>query len=468
MLTTSSAPPAACVGDRAGRAPGVLADRHADPHAADRRTAGRRSVPGREVALLVEHRVVGQDALAVDAEHLARRRRPRRRCRGRGRASTKPTTAAHAPGARPRPCRAPRRLSATKPGLQQQVLGRVAGDRQLGEARRGRTPAASASLERVEDPRDVAVEVADDQVELAQRRRAGGACPQGTGRAAAHGTARLVGSDARAGRRCCRAVARAQRRPGRGARRTAVAPALDRRRSRARPRRPTRRPLAAALRRGGRRQPLAHPADARATPPHSTSWATSTRRPRRRRRRWRRRTRLARWKRLELPAHRGPRPARARRPARGDGRRAGRPGRRRARRGRAAGRRRRPRGHRHGQARRRASSTTRATSTCCSSATARRPARAPARAVMEIARRCFRIDANLRPEGRDGPLVRSIESYEAYWRPLGPAVGVPGAAQGRSPWPATPSSGASGRRRGQRSCCGAGASPPTTCARCGR
>jgi glutamate-ammonia-ligase adenylyltransferase len=38
-----------------------------------------------------------------------------------------------------------------------------------------------------------------------------------------------------------------------------------------------------------------------------------------------------------------------------------------------------------------------------------------ARAVLEISRRCFRVDANLRPEGRDGPLVRSLESYEAYW-----------------------------------------------------
>jgi glutamate-ammonia-ligase adenylyltransferase len=38
-----------------------------------------------------------------------------------------------------------------------------------------------------------------------------------------------------------------------------------------------------------------------------------------------------------------------------------------------------------------------------------------ARAVMEIASRCFRVDANLRPEGRDGPLVRTIEAYEAYW-----------------------------------------------------
>ncbi len=38
-----------------------------------------------------------------------------------------------------------------------------------------------------------------------------------------------------------------------------------------------------------------------------------------------------------------------------------------------------------------------------------------ARAVVDIARRCFRIDLNLRPEGRDGPLVRSVPSFEAYW-----------------------------------------------------
>jgi glutamate-ammonia-ligase adenylyltransferase len=38
-----------------------------------------------------------------------------------------------------------------------------------------------------------------------------------------------------------------------------------------------------------------------------------------------------------------------------------------------------------------------------------------ARRVMEIAAGCFRVDANLRPEGRQGPLTRSLESYEAYW-----------------------------------------------------
>ena len=38
-----------------------------------------------------------------------------------------------------------------------------------------------------------------------------------------------------------------------------------------------------------------------------------------------------------------------------------------------------------------------------------------ARAVMDLARRCYRVDANLRPEGRDGALTRSVEGYRAYW-----------------------------------------------------
>ncbi|MEA2933019.1 MAG: [glutamine synthetase] adenylyltransferase / [glutamine synthetase]-adenylyl-L-tyrosine [Actinomycetota bacterium] len=38
-----------------------------------------------------------------------------------------------------------------------------------------------------------------------------------------------------------------------------------------------------------------------------------------------------------------------------------------------------------------------------------------ARAILDIARSCYRVDVDLRPEGRDGPLVRTLESYEAYW-----------------------------------------------------
>ena len=38
-----------------------------------------------------------------------------------------------------------------------------------------------------------------------------------------------------------------------------------------------------------------------------------------------------------------------------------------------------------------------------------------ARRVVETASRCYRVDTALRPEGRDGALVRSVESYVAYW-----------------------------------------------------
>ena len=39
-----------------------------------------------------------------------------------------------------------------------------------------------------------------------------------------------------------------------------------------------------------------------------------------------------------------------------------------------------------------------------------------AREVMRIAGKAFKVDVNLRPEGRSGPLVRSIEAYVSYWQ----------------------------------------------------
>lgn len=39
-----------------------------------------------------------------------------------------------------------------------------------------------------------------------------------------------------------------------------------------------------------------------------------------------------------------------------------------------------------------------------------------AQTVLAIAGRCFRVDANLRPEGRNGALVRTLESFQEYWR----------------------------------------------------
>lgn len=38
-----------------------------------------------------------------------------------------------------------------------------------------------------------------------------------------------------------------------------------------------------------------------------------------------------------------------------------------------------------------------------------------ARAALDLARPCFRVDTALRPEGRDGPLVRSIDGYRSHW-----------------------------------------------------
>ena len=37
------------------------------------------------------------------------------------------------------------------------------------------------------------------------------------------------------------------------------------------------------------------------------------------------------------------------------------------------------------------------------------------RAVLTIARHAWRVDVDLRPEGRSGPLIRSLDSYLAYW-----------------------------------------------------
>ena len=77
---------------------------------------------------------------------------------------------------------------------------------------------------------------------------------------------------------------------------------------------------------------------------------------------------------------------------------------------------------------------------------------------MDIARRCFRVDANLRPEGRDGPLARSRRQLRGLLGPVGPAVGVPGPAQGRARRRRPPTSGADvGVGRVGRAC-GAGPS----------
>ncbi|HEX5366426.1 MAG TPA: bifunctional [glutamine synthetase] adenylyltransferase/[glutamine synthetase]-adenylyl-L-tyrosine phosphorylase [Acidimicrobiales bacterium] len=66
-----------------------------------------------------------------------------------------------------------------------------------------------------------------------------------------------------------------------------------------------------------------------------------------------------------------------------------------------------------------------------------------ARSVLDVTRRCYRVDANLRPEGRDGAISRSLASYVAYWerwaqpwefQALIKAVPVAGNAEAGAAW----------------------------------
>ena len=116
MLIASSAPPSACDGQRAVRAPDVLADADADLDAADDVQLERVGlVARREVAGLVEHGVVRQQALAVRAEDLALGAHAAALNRSRS-SSTNPTTAAQC-RVRAASLASAASLSATKPGF---------------------------------------------------------------------------------------------------------------------------------------------------------------------------------------------------------------------------------------------------------------------------------------------------------------------------------------------------------------
>ena len=129
MLTISFAPAARLLGGGRARAP--RCPRRPSPRCGARRPRSPRPPSRPEVALLVEHAVVGQMHLAVDRAHARRRARPRRcrrRSRALGEADDRDQPLAPAAPAR----RAPRaRPRGSAP--QQQILGRIAGERELGE-----------------------------------------------------------------------------------------------------------------------------------------------------------------------------------------------------------------------------------------------------------------------------------------------------------------------------------------------
>ena len=454
MLTTSSAPPAAW----AAMGPvGLKASSQIDTptRTPPTSTSGeRRRCPGRSSAARRTPRSWAGCACGTRPGP-GRRRTRRRRCRGRGPASTKPDDRRARGRCAAATRSSARRLSRDEAGLEQQVLGRVAGDGQLGEhgqvaALRPRPRSSAAS-----DPVDVAVEVADGGVDLAQRDTEAGHDVKRTGDGCS--TRRC---ETRRGRGRPRRAGRAQRRPGGGRAPRSTALDGDRRASGWR-RLADRWPQAFVAVVG--RQPQRHPAD-RDRPRRA-------RRPGRPRRAGARRpVAAARRSRRAGPgqaprpaAHHRPRPARPRRPG-GDHRGAGRPGRRRCSAPRSAW----PgptglavigMGKLGGRELNYASDVDVMFVEGDARAAPGRSWTSPGAASGST--------PTCGPRAGTAPLTRSVDSYLSLLGPVGPALGVPGAAQG----------GAGGRRprgrpgsgrRPRRSRCGAGGSTPTTCGRCGR
>ena len=154
-------------GERTVGAPHVLADADADLDAADLVQLERIGlVAGREVAGLVEDGVVGQETLAVGADDLA--------AGADGGGVEQVAVLVDVADDGGAVARAGGELGqrglvvGDEAGLEHEVLGRVAGDRQLGE---GDDVAAGGvgPVVGVDEQGEVAVEVADGRVELGQR-----------------------------------------------------------------------------------------------------------------------------------------------------------------------------------------------------------------------------------------------------------------------------------------------------------
>ncbi len=149
------------VGGRRPGLPHVLADRRRDEHVPEAQQ--HEVAPGREVPVLVEDAVVREVPLAIDAAHLAVREHEARvvqvgvevRCADERR------DAVHGFG--DRVDRAPR--STHEAGAEEQVLSRIARHAELGKEDQIRVGAARL-LEPVDDPGGVAVDVADDAIDL--------------------------------------------------------------------------------------------------------------------------------------------------------------------------------------------------------------------------------------------------------------------------------------------------------------
>jgi hypothetical protein len=152
------------VGRRRAGLPHVLADRRADQDVAVLQQ--EEVVPRREVAVLVEDAVVGQETLAVDRLDLARRAYRARVVEVAVEVRSADQRRDSARGA----CDLVERAlgGADEPGAQEEVFGRISGDCELREEDEIRMGLLRL-LQPAEDALAVAVEVADDGVDLGER-----------------------------------------------------------------------------------------------------------------------------------------------------------------------------------------------------------------------------------------------------------------------------------------------------------
>ena len=204
------APGQRLVGQRRPGLPDVLADRQADGHAVDLDRRPARA--GLEVAQLVEDAVVGQVQLAVDRLHRAVGEH------GGGVVDVVGPLGVADDRDDPLDAGGDPLQRGARVGeevlLEQQVLGRVAGERQLGEddelrARRARRGDLAGDL------RLVAGDVADDGVDLRERDRAAGrSSRRGPGPSQYSMNVRRAGSSGAFASRRCVAVTAATARAG--------------------------------------------------------------------------------------------------------------------------------------------------------------------------------------------------------------------------------------------------------------
>ena len=152
------------IGCRWARLPHVLADRRPDEHVAYLQE--HELAPRREVPMLVEDAVVRQEVLAVDALDGSV-------CTDEGGVCQIAVEGGgaderHRAGTRPRDLLDRVARCADEPGPEQQVLRRVPRDGELRENDEV-GPGARCLVDRFDDAADVAVEVADDDVQLGER-----------------------------------------------------------------------------------------------------------------------------------------------------------------------------------------------------------------------------------------------------------------------------------------------------------